>query len=407
MKRIFLAALTVVVAACGGMKQDQLAIDSETGASSAQQGMSWEDFRANAVKIESGTGFYIVDGDIVLTSDKLLKEFYDNNVKKGQLIINKIASGDDRWSDAQKLNLTYCIGNGFGANKQAVIDAMASATTAWANAANIKYIYVPAQDANCTASNNNVVFDVNQISGQQYLARAFFPAQSRSTRNVIIDTSSFGQGNLVGILRHELGHTLGFRHEHTRPEAGRCFEDNNWRSLTTYDSASVMHYPQCNGTGNFNSLALTARDISGAASVYGAPGGGGTGGGAGGGAPTGGGAGGGGGTGGGAGGGAPTGGVTVENFSGSLAAGATNFLTPFSVKAGSTFTAVLSGTGDADLYVRFGSQPTATRFNCRPYLDGSAETCSLSVPAGQSQAFVAVDGYTAATYALKVTYTKP
>ena len=69
------------------------------------------------------------------------------------------------------------------------------------------------------------------------------------------------------MLRHELGHTIGFRHEHTRPESGTCFEDNNWRPLTGYDSKSVMHYPQCNGTQD-GDLSLTATERAGANSVY-------------------------------------------------------------------------------------------------------------------------------------------
>ena len=69
------------------------------------------------------------------------------------------------------------------------------------------------------------------------------------------------------MLRHELGHTLGFRHEHTRPEAGTCFEDTSWRALTAYDSASVMHYPQCNGTQK-GDLVLTSLDNQGASSLY-------------------------------------------------------------------------------------------------------------------------------------------
>ncbi|MEO7591436.1 MAG: M4 family metallopeptidase, partial [Byssovorax sp.] len=36
------------------------------------------------------------------------------------------------------------------------------------------------------------------------------------------------------------------------------------------------------------------------------------------------------------------------------------------------------GTGDADLYVRFGSSPTLTAYDCRPYINGSAETCTIS-----------------------------
>ena len=32
------------------------------------------------------------------------------------------------------------------------------------------------------------------------------------------------------------------------------------------------------------------------------------------------------------------------------------------------------GTGDGDLYVRFGSQPTTSAYDCRPYASGNAET---------------------------------
>ena len=42
----------------------------------------------------------------------------------------------------------------------------------------------------------------------------------------------------------------------------------------------------------------------------------------------------------------------------------------------------LSGTtGDADLYVKLGSQPTTSSYNSRPYLGGSTESCTLSNPA--------------------------
>jgi len=38
------------------------------------------------------------------------------------------------------------------------------------------------------------------------------------------------------------------------------------------------------------------------------------------------------------------------------------------------------GTGDGDLYVRLGAQPTATDYSCRPYKTGNVESCSLSNP---------------------------
>lgn len=43
--------------------------------------------------------------------------------------------------------------------------------------------------------------------------------------------------------------------------------------------------------------------------------------------------------------------------------------------------AISGGTGDADLYVRRGSAPTDTAYDCRPYLSGSSETCTLASPA--------------------------
>ncbi len=36
------------------------------------------------------------------------------------------------------------------------------------------------------------------------------------------------------------------------------------------------------------------------------------------------------------------------------------------------------GTGDADMYVKFGSAPTDTVYDCRPYLGGNAETCNIA-----------------------------
>ena len=51
------------------------------------------------------------------------------------------------------------------------------------------------------------------------------------------------------------------------------------------------------------------------------------------------------------------------------------------VLAGQTLTAELAGgTGDADLYVRAGSRPTANAFDCRPWRPGNNEICSILAP---------------------------
>ena len=56
-----------------------------------------------------------------------------------------------------------------------------------------------------------------------------------------------------------------------------------------------------------------------------------------------------------------------------------------------TFT-LAGGTGDADLYVRFGAAPTFYEYDCRPYLSTSDETCTFS-PAQAGTYYVMVRGY--------------
>lgn len=234
-------------------------------------GMSWEEF-LDVVYQEPDTGIYIVNGDEPVVDRAALEQWYVENVQQGGLAVMTSAGKDVKWTASQALNITYCVSTTFGSNYNAVVTAMNTAAGAWEGAAKVNFVHVSTQDGSCNAQNKNVVFDVRPVNvGGQYLARAFFPNQSRSSRNVLIDNSAFTSSvKLDAILRHELGHTLGFRHEHTRPEAGVCFEDNNWRGLTPYDSSSVMHYPQCNGTNSW-SLTLTAQDKAGAASLYGAP----------------------------------------------------------------------------------------------------------------------------------------
>ncbi len=52
----------------------------------------------------------------------------------------------------------------------------------------------------------------------------------------------------------------------------------------------------------------------------------------------------------------------------------------------------MSGSGDADLYVRIGEAPTETVYDCRPYRSGSQETCAVDLPS-EAQLHVMVRGY--------------
>ena len=252
--------------------------------------LSWEEFEAGAVRDVNGG--YIVNGDEPAPNVESLRAYYDEYmaaweaanaevaVATNPLTVNVVGGKWDVYDASRKLNLTYCVSRqSFGANYDRVVREMAAAAGAWEAAANLNFTHLVDQDGNCTASNPNVWFDVNQVTGQQYVARAFFPSSGRAERNVLIDTQAYGNmgvWTLTGVLRHELGHTLGWRHEHARWESwsifAGCFESlfGGFAAVNAYDAKSVMHYPQCNGkqTGD---LVLTQGDIAGAQSVYGAP----------------------------------------------------------------------------------------------------------------------------------------
>jgi serralysin len=254
------------------------------GSSSGPDVLTYDEFVAQAY-VEPETGMYIVNGDEIIEDEAGMRAAYDAfldsvsaaadradgyaTIEQG-LIVNRVSGRDDKWSTSAAANITYCVSSSsFGSRYSTVVSAMNSAAGAWEGTARVNFVHSSSRDGSCSRTTTGVVFNVRQVSGSGFLARAFFPSSSRSAREVLIDSSAFSPSRytLAGILRHELGHTLGFRHEHTRPEAGTCFENNSWRALTTYDAASVMHYPQCNGT-NTGDLVLTSRDRSGARALY-------------------------------------------------------------------------------------------------------------------------------------------
>ena len=54
------------------------------------------------------------------------------------------------------------------------------------------------------------------------------------------------------------------------------------------------------------------------------------------------------------------------------------------------------GSGDADLYMNFASQSTESVYQCRPYKNGNAETCSITNPQA-GKWYIDLKGYSAAS----------
>lgn len=236
--------------------------------------ISWEEFRASAYKEPWPGGHYVVDGDIPLSDEAELREYYDSWSDSGTaLTVDQIFGTDNIWPLSGRFDLTYCIGSSTGSHKATVQVSLDAATRSWQDIAGIRFTYLPSEDANCTASNPNVLFDVQEVPDDGYYATSFFPDDARGSRRLLIRPSAYtttsGGRDFEGIMRHELGHTLGFRHEHIWLTPPCTVEgSDNARLVTAYDVNSVMHYPQCrpSGTGGYRQ---TATDYEGAVSLYG------------------------------------------------------------------------------------------------------------------------------------------
>jgi hypothetical protein len=182
-----------------------------------------------------------------------------------------------RWRPGKKL--TYAVWRpSFGGDEEyeAVIDGMESATADWQSICGIAFEHVAAKDTDQNLQLGDVTFPVlRQEGGGNTIAMAFFPDDDVNSRVVWAFDGFFSPGSSfdpVGVMRHELGHALGFRHEHIRPEAPDLFNPESLAhtaEITAYDPKSVMHYVAA-GVGDPR-LQFTQNDKTGARLVYGGP----------------------------------------------------------------------------------------------------------------------------------------
>jgi hypothetical protein len=170
------------------------------------------------------------------------------------------------------LELTYSIiQTTFGQTEYATVRTnMKQATADWEQTCGVKFR--DRSDEEETGA--NALFTVEPVdTGGKFIAAAFFPNEPAERRHLVIDPSYFTTSfNKVGVLRHELGHVLGFRHEHISPDAPAiCPKEDleNTIDLSKYDPKSVMHY-FCGGVGSPD-LAITEKDLEASQRLYGPP----------------------------------------------------------------------------------------------------------------------------------------
>ncbi len=89
-------------------------------------------------------------------------------------------------------------------------------------------------------------------------------------------------------------------------------------------------------------------------------------------------------------------GVTVSNISVDAEAWTCNYTLSVPTGATNLAFAMSGGTGDGDMYVKFGAEPTSTTYDCRPYAGGNTENCSFATPQVGTY-YVKIYGYSAAS----------
>lgn len=226
-------------------------------------------------------GYAVAEGDILLTEKELERYAMEKSLgsqlaapQGGELIVNTESGVPTYWARGGR-QLSYAVDRAsFSPESRyaTVVANMAQATREWVTACSACGLTLThASEHDAAPSHDRVVFIVRGVdAGGAFIAASFFPNYAPSRRFLNVDPSYFSTTfDKVGVLRHELGHALGYRHEHIRGVPGCYSETSNWLPLTPYDPRSVMHY-FCGGAGSLT-LKLTGTDRRGHRALYGAP----------------------------------------------------------------------------------------------------------------------------------------
>jgi hypothetical protein len=236
-------------------------------------------FIATLVESPKGSGFYIVEGDIPMTRDQIRGYLIQNNagidkqkIGSKELIVNLTPAGQfDYWKQNERA-LTYTFDKASfrtDAEYASTRDHLHNAAADWVKVCTECGVSITELSAADIAAGRRPTFVVRfnpQTGGP--IAQSFFPSYAESRRILYVYPQYFEANGFdpTGVLRHELGHVLGYRHEHIQNIPGCATEGTSWKPLTPYTPNSVMHY-YCGHAGSFD-LSIRQLDAEGHRCLY-------------------------------------------------------------------------------------------------------------------------------------------
>src|SRR5262245_6737968 len=175
---------------------------------------------------------YVAEGDLVLTEQQLRTALAQRAaaaappVTGGELIVNLDNGVPTFWKDPAARALTFAVDKASFADPAhyaLVVKNLKKAESEWQNArgpCGLTLTHRPAHDA--APSPDTVTFIAREVDADgAFIAAAFFPNDAPAGRFMNVDPSYYAtRFDGVGVFRHELGHVLGYRHEHTRNVPG-------------------------------------------------------------------------------------------------------------------------------------------------------------------------------------------
>lgn len=230
-------------------------------------------------EIPSGSGHFMVEGDLYLDRSSVVAYLKSRTEAKslptGELIVDTKDGQPDYLKSLASRQLTYSVvASSFPSVQLAerTDKELQQAAKDWIDACpdcRISLTEVPIEKAGKFYEKVTFVLTYLDVSGGP-IARSFFPSSSPDDRQIVIFPDFFSsdlQFDRTGVLRHEFGHIIGYRHEQLNALSGcNTSEPANWKPLTPYNPHSVMHY-MCGKGGSF-ALELTGSDIKGHRCLY-------------------------------------------------------------------------------------------------------------------------------------------